>query len=75
MDAAEVGQLLTGLTEEDLDFKSLDLSDKYMSDIDALLESLDCHARQRLEIPANSFTNLSFNGANLTGATININVT
>ena len=72
MDAAEVGQLQTGLTEEGLDFKSLNLSDKYMSDIDSLLESLDSHAMQRLETPANSFMNLSFN---LTGATIHINVT
>ena len=72
MHEAEVGQLQTGLTEEGLDFKSMNLSDKYMSDIDALLESLDSHAMQRLETPANSFMNLSFN---FTGTTIHINVT
>ena len=39
MDAMNLGQLLTRLMEDNFDFKSLDLPDKYMCEIDAILES------------------------------------
>ena len=56
-------------------FKSLDLPDTYMSEIDATLEGLDSYAMRRLETPATIFTSLRFNGANLADTTISINIT
>ena len=43
-----------------------------MSESDTILEGLDSDAMQRLETLATNFTSLSFNSADLAGATVNI---
>ena len=53
-------QLLSGLMEEDFNFKYPDLPDKYLSDIDAILEGLYSRVMQSLETPAINFTSLSW---------------
>ena len=60
MDSTEGGQLLRDLTEEDC--KSLGVLDKYMSEIDAILEGLDSHVMQSLVTPVTNFTILNRRG-------------
>ena len=69
MDSTEGGQLLRDPTEEDC--KSLGVPDKYMSEIDAILEGLDSHVMQSLETPVTNFTILNRRGIVLASATQN----